>query len=292
MYPGCLKHSDPPDVHIRGYTAVQTTETLRGSGQCGIQDCAAGQEDMELSVCESQATCLTQEGGVVAGDSLPHQPCADGCIQSEPTLTDVLSAVSACHASLQTLTLQMGDLKGDMVHVGQDIRNLNERVKAAENRVSAVEDQLPTMSKALQSNTQAITALLQKVDDLENRSRQNNVRIVGVLENAEGRNPVALFEDWLLKVVGKDALSSFFANERAHRVPSRPLSPGAPTRHILIKLLHFRNRDSTLRAAREKKDLDINGHKVSFSPDFSTEIQKRRMQFSDIKQRLRDLHIP
>lgn len=231
-------------------------------------------------------------GGAAAIDS-PNASLQPGeeCMP-EPTLRDIMVAVSTCNVSLKTLTEHMGDLKEDMVRVRQDIRQINERVKVVESRVSEVEDQLPPLSKSVQSNAQAITALLNKVDDLENRSRRNNVRLVGVPENAEGRNPVAFFETWLPNVLGKDALSSFFAIERAHRVPTRPFPPGGPPRPILLKLLHFRDRDMILRLAREKKDLEIGGHKISIYPDFSSEIQRRRMQFTDVKRRLRDLNIP
>lgn len=51
-----------------------------------------------------------------------------------------------------------------------------------------------------------------------------------------------------------------------------------------MKLLHFRDRDAILRAAREKGVIPIQGHKVSFYPDFSNEIQKKRMQFLDVKK--------
>lgn len=44
--------------------------------------------------------------------------------------------------------------------------------------------------------------------------------------------------------------------------------------------------------ARERKDLEIDGHKVSFYPDFSSEIQKKQMQFFDVKRRLRALNVP
>lgn len=76
-----------------------------------------------------------------------------------------------------------------------------------------MEDQLPPMSKAIPSHAQDIAALLNKVDDLENRSRRNNVRLVGVPEKAEGRNPVAFLESWLINAIGKDSLSPFFAIE-------------------------------------------------------------------------------
>lgn len=91
----------------------------------------------------------------------------------------------------------------------QEIRQINDRVKEAENRVSTLEDQLPPMSKAIQSHAQDIAALLNKVDDLENRSRRNNVRLVGVPEKAEGRNLVAFLESWLINAIGKDSLSPF-----------------------------------------------------------------------------------
>lgn len=110
----------------------------------------------------------------------------DDTAQEQPTLKDVFSAISVCNATLQTLNLHIGGLKEEMVHVRQEIRQINDRVKEAENRVSTVEDQLPPMSKAIQSHAQDIAALLNKVDDLENRSRRNNVRLVGVPEKAEG----------------------------------------------------------------------------------------------------------
>lgn len=211
---------------------------------------------------------------------------------SEPTIRDIFSAVSSCNANLVTLNLHMGDLKEEMVHVRHDLQKMTDRVKAAEDRISNVEDQLPSLCKATKSATQQIAALLSKVDDLENRSRRSNIRIVGVPEKEEGRDPVTFFESWLMEVMGKNILSPFFAIERAHRVPARPPPPGAPPRPILMKLLHFRDRDAILRAAREKGDITLQGRKVSFYPDFSNEIQKKRLQFLDIKKRLRGLEVP
>lgn len=158
--------------------------------------------------------------------------------------------------------------------------------------MSAVEDQLSSMKKALNTATQHIPVLMTKVDVLENRSRRNNVRLVGVPEKAEGRDPVAFLESWLSDTVGKDLLSPFSAIERAHVVPTRPLPPGAPPWPILFKLLHFHNRDMILRAATEKGDLTVNGQKVSLFPDFFGEIQRKRMLFLDMKKRLCNLGVP
>lgn len=167
-----------------------------------------------------------------------------------------------------------------MALVRQDLQKINQWVEATEGRISAVEDQLPPMQKALKTATQHIDALMIKVDDLDNGSRRNNVRLVGVPEKA--------YSD----AIWKDSLSSFFAIERAHRVPTHPLPTGAPLRPILIKLLHFRDRDVILRTAQEKGDLTINGQRVSLFPNFTGETQKKRMLFQDIKMRLHTIYVP
>ena len=67
-----------------------------------------------------------------------------------------------------------------------------------------------------------------RADDIENRLRRNNVRIVGLPEKTEGRDPTTFIESWLVEIFGKEAFSPFFTVERAHRTPGRPPQPGAP----------------------------------------------------------------
>lgn len=50
---------------------------------------------------------------------------------------------------------------------------------------------------------QNVNSLFNKVDDLENRLRRNNIRLVGVLEKAKSR------KSWLLNMFGKETLSPF-----------------------------------------------------------------------------------
>lgn len=106
--------------------------------------------------------------------------------------------------------------------------------------VSEVEDKLVPAQKDIRTHSLAIAALQAKADDLENRSRRNNIWLVGVPEKTEGANPSDYFESWIQTIFGKETLSPFFAIERAHMVPLHPL------RLILIKLLHFKDRDIIL----------------------------------------------
>lgn len=270
---------------------AHTPQPAQGSPGCpvAIRDTVSVPSSPSAEDMQPQLSPMTVETTVreMQPNSAPAGDGGDG-----PTMRDIFSAVSTCNATLTTLNLHVGELKTDMAHVRQDLHNINERVQAAEERISAVEDQIPHITKELKRGTQQIAFLLNKVDDLENRLRRNNIRLVGVPEKSEGKDPVAFFESWLLDTVGKDLLSAHFSIERAHRVPLRPPPPGAPPRPILIKMLHFRDRDIALRRAREKGDMTTNGARVLLYPDFSGEIQRQRMQFQDIKKRLRALGVP
>lgn len=63
-----------------------------------------------------------------------------------------------------------------------------------------------------------------------------------------------------------------FSVERAHRVSACPPPPGANPHLFIFKLL-------------------IDNSKVSLFPDFSTEPQKWRAQFNDVKRHLRSLEL-
>lgn len=46
-----------------------------------------------------------------------------------------------------------------------------------------------------------------------------------------------------------------------------------------------------LSLAREKGAVQFNGTKISFYPDFSAEVQRRRSKFADVKKRLQRLQL-
>lgn len=115
------------------------------------------------------------------------------------------------------------------------------------------------------------------------------MRIVGLPEKVEGRDPTQFIEQWMADVFGKEAFTHLYAVEWAHRVPTRRLPPGSPPRPILARLLNYQDREIILRLAREKRNIQYNGTQISFYPDFSAAVQKSRPWFSEIKKRLQKL---
>lgn len=118
-----------------------------------------------------------------------------------------------------------------------------------------------------------------------NRLRRSNIRIIGIPEKAEGKNPV-YFEKWLTDTFGKDNYTPFFS------VPFRAPPPGGGNdRPFSLKLLRYKDRDIKLRLARQNINLEIQGAKVSICPDFSAAIQKQRARFTEVKKHLRAIPV-
>lgn len=59
------------------------------------------------------------------------------------------------------------------------------RIEEAEQRISTIEEEIMEVHSFTTKSDTAIQILLEKVDDLENRSRRNNLRIVGIPETVK-----------------------------------------------------------------------------------------------------------
>lgn len=143
----------------------------------------------------------------------------------QPTLGNILQAVQKCTASVD-LKERFGGLREQVFLLRQDLQKIREHMTTPEVRISDLEDQLTPLAHDARMAAQQVAPAKAKADDFENCLRHNNVRIVGLLEKVEGRDPTAFVELWLLELFSKDAFTSLFAVERAHRIPPRPLPPG------------------------------------------------------------------
>lgn len=85
--------------------------------------------------------------------------------------------------------------------------------------------------------------LWEKLEDMENRSRCNNVCFIGIPEGKEGRDAVKFLEELipkLLEIQGKHE------TERMHRVTSQQPRPEYKPRPLLAKFLRSSDRDSVI----------------------------------------------
>ena len=168
------------------------------------------------------------------------------------------------------------------------ISTLGEHVAILEQRVGANEDNLTDTWKKIIQLEKANAYLVDKVDDLENRSRSCNLRFIKVPEASEGRDMLGFMSSFIQQLLGHDNFPTQPAIERAHRTPTVRQDERSNPRPILIKLAHFQDKVKILRLAREKKELLFNGSRVLIFPDYSAELARRRRAFDPVKRRLRE----
>lgn len=187
----------------------------------------------------------------------------------------------------KALEIQIGTLSTGLNLLRADHGKLNEKVQA--NKL-ALQDLIPqqTEHSIKRENIQRTLAELQnRIDEAEGRSRRNNIRILCIPEKCEGRNATTFVEQWLRTNISSEGLTSHFSVERAHRLPSRPPEPGRPPRPLIARILDYRDRDTLLRAARERAPIVFENKTISLYPDFTLAVQKSRATFLEVKRKLR-----
>lgn len=171
----------------------------------------------------------------------------------------------------------------------QTIATFTERLTSAETRISKTEDDISSLVSKEASLQNKVHKLTQKLDDLENRQRRSNLRLVGLPEGAEGGDVVSFLQTWLLEILGPDAFQNPPMIERAHRLPGQQ-NPNASARVMIAKFLNYQDKMRVMKAACQKGKVMHQGHHIMFFPDLSTEVQKQRSQINGAKQQLQTLN--
>lgn len=198
----------------------------------------------------------------------------------------ILEAVGKCNSSIEGLTAQVGTIGGEIALIREDLKGIRERCSEVEGRVSTLEDVIVVIKEQMRKVLDTNQSLEKKVTDLEDRSRRNNLRIVGVPEGSKGKDVIKSLREWINTILSPVRALDEKSIERAHRIPLRTLPPGSNPRTMIVKFLSSQDRDSVLKAGREKKDLMFSNNEVAIFPDYAMETQRKRTRFKNVKKRL------
>ncbi|GAA6067234.1 uncharacterized protein LOC113648637 [Tachysurus ichikawai] len=129
-------------------------------------------------------------------------------------------------------------------------------------------------------------SLLDRVEDLENRSRRANLRIVNVPEGSEnGHDPVTFIAEMLLEMTGTEVFDKPPALERAHRSPGQKPVDGRKPRPFVVCFHRFQEKEQLLRWSR-RHEAKYKGNPIRIYPDLSAILSRRRASYNGIKQSL------
>lgn len=169
--------------------------------------------------------------------------------------------------------------------LGAKVDSFQARLTATETTAGENFARLVTVEASVTTLQEQNKKLMEHVEDLENRSRRSNLRVVGIPEGSEnGRDPVQFMSELL-----RDCLGDVFTEppelERAHRSLAPKPREGQPSRSFIVRFLRFQQKEAALRWARNH-EVKFNGSSLRLYPDLSAVLAKKRAAFNPVKQAL------
>lgn len=169
----------------------------------------------------------------------------EGGLISLQTLWDTIQ-------NIKTEMLTHFDSKMDPIYISlcniqTSLNTLGEQVSELEQCVSSNEDNVQDHQTQLQHLEKENAYLVDKVEDLENRSRSSNLRFVKVLELAEGCDIYSFMSKLIPDLLGHENFPVLPVIERAHRSPTTQRDVQIHPQPILIKLHNFQDKVKILR---------------------------------------------
>ncbi|KAK7919464.1 hypothetical protein WMY93_010748 [Mugilogobius chulae] len=165
------------------------------------------------------------------------------------------------------------------------VPNTAKKLEEAETRVAGLESWSTAAYGALKQSLKEQKKLAEKLDDLESRSRRNNLRIYGVPEGEEG-NSVINFVENLLRTEKLVSDGTSTQIQRAHRSLGPKPGADAVPRSIVVCFLEFKTKETVLRNAWQKKIL-IKDKPLGFDHDYTAAVVQQRRAYKDIKSALK-----
>ncbi|KAK7939311.1 hypothetical protein WMY93_002637 [Mugilogobius chulae] len=193
-------------------------------------------------------------------------------------------------ATLLSVATDVATIKEITKELKDSLETVQTRVGEAERRISDLEDDNEIAKTKMDTVEKKVEHLWSRVEDLENRSRRNNVRIVGLKEGLEEPGKMSQYVEKIL--TGALGLTGGeFEIERAHRAPVPIPDPTKQPRAVLVRFLRSSAREHVLRIARVKRGFDWEGRRISIFEDVTKELAEKRKAFGPVKKRLRELQV-
>uniref|UniRef100_A0A803J8S4 L1 transposable element RRM domain-containing protein n=1 Tax=Xenopus tropicalis TaxID=8364 RepID=A0A803J8S4_XENTR len=178
-----------------------------------------------------------------------------------------------------------------MREIQRDLTDLGERTDKLETYTDDIAQRIANLEE---ENTILRDELIQVKDsceDLENRSRRQNLHIRGVPEEI-GATELREYIQALCSTLCPGMAAELWRLDRAHRSlgPRPPISK--PPRDIGVRFHYYESKEAVLTATRAAKLIEFQGHKVQIYSDISPVTLAKRRELRPVTRLLQERKIP
>ncbi|KAG6938137.1 abhydrolase domain containing 14A [Chelydra serpentina] len=205
-----------------------------------------------------------------------------------------LSRADATPERLDHVVLEQAALGEALASLSEELRKLVKCLEETAGRVEALDAKVVTTQSCVVKHAALMSELARggleterRVEELENRVRARNVRVIGVPATVGDTDLIPFLENLVPAYLGLNAKEAPMHIESAYRLPTKEVGDGARVNGagtVLMTLSDFWARERILRAARACRATKFQGPKVSFFPDLSPATHARRQHLMVLKQ--------
>ena len=112
--------------------------------------------------------------------------------------SSICEEIRKMSATLQVVAADVVSIKETTKELRDAVDNMQTRLGDVEQRISDIEDVNARMEKGMEKCDKRLETLWTRVEDLENRSRRNNVRLVGLKEGKEETGKVIQYVERII----------------------------------------------------------------------------------------------
>uniref|UniRef100_A0A3Q3E6I8 L1 transposable element RRM domain-containing protein n=1 Tax=Labrus bergylta TaxID=56723 RepID=A0A3Q3E6I8_9LABR len=177
--------------------------------------------------------------------------------------------------------------------LGEDITQQAELGRKLQGRVDASTANMRAVKHDVGGPQKDVLKLHQKIAEMEDRSRRCNIRLVGLVESAEGENAIQFLQDklpeWIPSLVGEK-----IKIQQAHRIYTAQDKSNRP-RTLIFQLLRYQDREKILNGVRALPSAPTHQasyegrtstSRLMFFPDYSTETAQKRRAFDAVRKQI------
>uniref|UniRef100_A0A667XSU8 L1 transposable element RRM domain-containing protein n=1 Tax=Myripristis murdjan TaxID=586833 RepID=A0A667XSU8_9TELE len=258
----------------------------------GNQQKSATQRQDTGKLGEASKESATKVSNTVSNDNMPSPrvPDSDTAGTTDQMAKEISSIYALLKETSETQESKLNAIQSATRAVESMLTNIGERLSNAESRLDFLEDAHKALEATPPATKSEVEMLRQKVDDLENRSRRNNLRFVGFPEGSEGRDAAAFLREVIPQLLETD-FPVGPEIDRAHRSLARRRPDDQPPRAILARFLRYQDRERIVEAARKKVKVSWNGHHIMVFPDYSKLVTEKRAAFNQCKRLLHERRV-
>lgn len=159
--------------------------------------------------------------------------------------------------------------------IKQEVHSLSDRLTAGEVSMSEIDRRVSVLDSQHRVQTEAAIGLQLHMEEMEDRSRRNNLRLRGLPE-ATGPADLAGTVGDIFRKVGGDQIQGRMEFDHIHRALGPRSKDTTRPRDVICRLHHYAHKDIIARKAWETQDLELDRAALTILPDVSRATLQRR----------------